>query len=378
MPESPQASIIEHFSTLTDPRVERTKHHQLVDIITIAILGVLCGADGWVEIEVFGHTKNEWLKQFLALPHGIPSHDTFGRVFARLDPEQFEQCFLAWTRAVRIMLKDEVIALDGKTLRRTADSVLGKSALQMVSAWATANRLVLGQIKVAEDSNEIPALPKLLKVLAVKGCIVTVDAIGCQKEIAATIRAGGGEYVLAVKDNQEHLHAEVRELFQYAQETQFRDVQHDYYRSVNKGHGRIEIRRCWVIDDPDFLAYLRQRTAWSGLTSIVMVDGERRIGAEITHQVRYYIASLPADAKRVLTAVRGHWGIENSVHWVLDMAFREDESRIRQGHSPHNFAILHHIALNLLHHEHTAKVGTKAKRLKCALDEAYLLKVLLG
>jgi predicted transposase YbfD/YdcC len=378
MTEPSGAGVIEHFSTLTDPRVERTKHHQLVDIVVIAILAVMCGADGWVEIEVFGRTKQAWLKQFLALPHGIPSHDTFGRVFARLDPEQFAQCFLAWTEAVRTIVKDEVIAIDGKTLRRTADSLLGQSAIHMVSAWATANRLVLGQIKVADHSNEIPALPKLLKVLAVKGCIVTVDAMGCQKEVAETIQARGGECVLAVKDNQEHLHAEVNELFQYAQETKFRDVQHDYCRTVNKGHGRLEIRRCWVIDDPDFLAYLRQRAAWKGLTSIIMVDGERRLGDKITHQIRYYISSLKADAKRILAAVRGHWGIENSVHWVLDMAFREDEVRIRQGHSPHNFAILHHIALNLLHHERTAKVGVKGKRLKCALDEAYLLKVLLG
>jgi predicted transposase YbfD/YdcC len=372
------AALLDFFGSIRDPRVDRTKHHLLQDIITIAILAVISGADNWSEVAAYGRCKRDWLAQFLALVHGIPSHDTFGRVFARIDPKEFGQCFQAWITAVSVVTAGQVIALDGKTLRRSYDRVLGKSAIQMVSAWATRNHIVLGQIKVDGKSNEITALPQLLALLEVKGCIVTIDAIGCQKGIAQAVVDKEADYVLAVKDNQPHLAAEIVDLFACAEESQFRDVEHDYYQTTNKGHGRIEIRRCWTISDPDYLRYLRSLTAWPQLHSIVKIVAERRIADTVTSETRYYISSLQGRAKDTLTAVRHHWGIENNLHWVLDIAFREDESRIRKDNGPENFSLLRRIALNLLQQEKTAKIGVKGKRLLCGWDEKYLLSVLLG
>jgi predicted transposase YbfD/YdcC len=370
-------SIRHHFAGLEDPRVERTKRHQLLDMATVAICAVIGGADNWVEVENFGRAKLSWFQQFLELPNGIPSHDTFGRVFARLDSQQFESCFLAWIEAVREITSGQIIALDGKTLRRSHDKTLGKGAIHMVSAWASANRLVLGQVKVDEKSNEITAIPKLLGALAISGCIVTIDAMGCQKKIARQIVEQQADYVLAVKENQGNLYEDIKELFAYALEINFEGVTgQDYHKTVNKGHGRIEIRECWTLTDPEFLVYLRNRSAWAGLHTLVMVKAERRIGDKTSCEVRYYISSLPGQAEPVLEAVRSHWGIENQVHWILDVAFREDESRIRKGNGAQNFAIIRHIALNLLKHENTAKCGIKAKRLKAGWDENYLLKVL--
>jgi predicted transposase YbfD/YdcC len=376
MSERKGANLLDYFASVKDPRIERSKHHYLADIIFVALCAVICGADNWVEVATFGHAKLAWFKRMLPLPHGIPSHDTFGRVFARLDAEQFQACFVAWVQAVHEITAGQVIAIDGKTLRRSHDRFLGKSAISMVSAWATANHLLLGQVKVDEHSNEITAIPALLHLLEVAGCIVTIDAMGCQREIAQTIVAKGGDYVLAVKKNQEHLYTELQELFGYAEEINFQEVAHDYAHQTDKEHGRVEIRQCWTISDPDFLAYLRARAAWPQLSSLVMIVGERRLESTVTTQTRYYISSLPGDAKQLLAAVRSHWQIENSVHWVLDLAFREDESRVRKDNAPQNLAMLRHMALNLLKQEKTAQVGTHAKRLKAGWDETYLLKVL--
>jgi predicted transposase YbfD/YdcC len=368
--------LVEHFNGLDDPRIERSKEHLLIDVVTIAICAVLCGADDWVEVAAVGRGKEEWFQQFLELPNGIPSHDTFWRVFRALDPLQFEECFLAWVRDVMRLTDGEIVAIDGKKLRRSYDRTSHKAAIHMVSAWATENHLVLGQRKVNEKSNEIKAIPELLRLLELHGCIVTVDAIGCQKEVAEAIRTQGADYALAVKQNQGKLYEDVKDLFAGAVEEQWRDVSHGYVRDVYGDHGRIEIRECWTISEGDFLDYLRNRQAWKDLQTIVMLRCERRLGRKRSRQTRYYISSLPNDAKHILKVVRGHWGIENGLHWILDIAFQEDQSRLRKGHGAHNFAMLRHIALNLLKQERTEKIGVKAKRLRAAVDNKYLLKVL--
>jgi len=375
MKVKPRTRIAEHFNAMSDPRIERTKRHQLTDILTIAILVVICGADSWVGMETFGRAKQKWLKRILDLPNGIPSHDTFARVFAALDPEQFRQCFLSWVRSLSRLSAGEVIAIDGKTLRQSYDRADGKGAIHMVSAWATANRLVLGQRKVDAKSNEITAIPQLLKVLELEGCIVTIDAMGCQKTIAQAIVARGADYVLALKDNQGSLFEDVQQIFAQARQTNFAGIAHDYDQTVDAGQGRVEIRCCWTMGQVEFLVNAGQ---WSKFTSIAMVETERRINGQVSREIRYYISSLESCASRIQGAVRTHWGIENSLHWVLDVAFQEDHCRIRKDHAPENLAMVRHIALNLLSQETSAKVGIKNKRLRAGWDEDYLLKVLLG
>jgi predicted transposase YbfD/YdcC len=375
MAASPGSTIIDHFATLTDPRVERTKEHQLLDILTIALCAIISGADEWVAMEAYGNAKREWFATFLALPNDIPSHDTFGRVFAALDPDQFQHCFLAWVQSAVALTEGSVIACDGKTARRSHDRGAGKAAVHMVSAWASANRLVLGQIAVEEKSNEITALPALLNLLMLKGCIVTIDAMGCQTAIARTIIEREADYVLALKENQETLYHEVVHLFADADATDGADYDRDHAQTVDSGHGRVEIRRYQTISDPVTLAHLDPDAAWAGLRAIGMVEAERREKGKVSRERRYYLTSL-GEAATFGRAVRGHWGIENGLHWVLDIAFREDESRARAGASAANLVVLRHIALNLLKKEQTAKVGIKNKRLKAGWDERYLLKVI--
>jgi predicted transposase YbfD/YdcC len=377
MDNTPVATITEHFSNLEDPR-SSNRWHLLFEIIVIAICAAICGADSWTDVELFGKSKYKWFKQFLELPHGIPAHDTFGRVFALLDTEQFQACFVEWVSAISEVFQGQIIAVDGKTLRRSHDKATGKQALQMVSAWAAQNRLVLGQMKVDEQSNEITAIPELLTLLEIEGCIVTTDAIGCQKAIAQTIVDQNADYVLAVKENQGHLYETFQDLFQYPAEMVA--VGCDYHKTVNKGHGRIEVRECWTTSDPDYLHYISdQLSEWPGLRSLVMVKSERSIvDGETTTKSRYFISSLDSDANLALHAVRTHWEIENKVHWVLDIAFREDDCRVRKENGAENFAILRHIALNLLKKEKSLKCGIKAKRKMAGWDHDYLLKVLTG
>jgi predicted transposase YbfD/YdcC len=403
-PEPVERSIqrlYRRFAALDDPRVERTKLHDLLDMITIAICAVICGADDWVQIEQFGNEKREFFDTFLQLPNGIPSHDTFGRVFARINPEQFQACFLEWVQELVCAsggLLKGVIAIDGKTLCGSRDTPSGKGAIQMVSAWALENRMVLGQVKVDDKSNEITAIPALLKLFDLSGCIVTIDAMGTQWAIAQAITDAGADYVLSLKGNQGNMHRDVTTMFDEAHECEFKGISHQATQQVEKGHGRIETRSYYLIDDPQYLQYLNPKGTWSNLRGVGMVQSEREVrwvggvgtGSEkekekqnekekegVSKESRYYLCSV-SSVEEFAGAARGHWGIENGLHWVLDVAFREDKNRTRKDHSAHNFGILRHISVNLLKGEKSAKVGIKTKRLKAGWNHNYLLKVLLA
>ena len=377
----PATSISEHFATLTDPRRAHRKVHALGDVVAITLCAVICGADGWVDVATFGRVKAAWLRTFLALSGGIPSHDTFGRVFALLDPDEFRRCFLSWARAVVGAPGDQVVAIDGKTLRRSHDRASGKDALHLVSAWAATQGLVLGQVATDAKSNEITAIPALLKLLDLTGATVTIDAMGCQTAIARQIVTQQADYILALKDNHEKLHDRVVRAFADAGAAVGTDlpladlVPHTTY---DKGHGRIEQRRCRAIGDPDYLAYIDPDRAWPNLKSVVLIESTRRVGTTVSTEVRHYLSSLPADAKVLNAAIRSHWGIENRLHWVLDVTFREDACRIRSGHAPQNLAIVRHFALNLLRRESSRRASVATKRLSAALDDAYLRSVLNG
>ena len=372
----PYRTLHECFAPMKDPRIERNKLHKLIDILIVAICAVVSGADNWTEIEEFGKAKIEWLRGFLELPNGIPSHDTFGEVFARLCPKQFKECFLSWVRSVFDVTQGQVIAIDGKRLRRSHDHGRGKAAIHMVSAWACANRLVLGQVKTDEKSNEITAIPELLRILELKGCIVTIDAMGAQTAIADQIIAQEGDYVLALKGNQSSLHDAVETFFADPALPHDPDIAVHTHQTTDGGeHGRIEIRRYRCTSD---ISWLDEKGRWRGLQSICAVESERHIGEEISREVRHFIGSIPADPKLWAYAVRAHWGIENDLHWRLDVAFREDESRVRKGHADENLAVLRHIALNLLTQEKSLKRGTQTKRRRAGWDDAYRLKVLTG
>ena len=368
-----KASLTDIFGDIPDPRVQGRCDHLLINIIVIAICAVLAGAEGWEEIEEFGKTKERWLRGFLTLPKGIPSHDTFRRVFGFLDAEAFQQRFIEWVELSLGRSGDQVVAIDGKSLRRSHRG--GQGMLHLVSAWASESGLVLGQQKVDEKSNEITAIPKLLEALYLGGCIVTIDAMGTQKSIAKQIVEAKADYILALKGNQSQLHQDVIEWFDWALSQQVNAPPVAFYQQTCKGHGRIEVRRCWVIDDDEAFDHIRHYDGWAGLQSIIMLQRERHIKGKVQHETSYYISSLPADAQRIAHAIRAHWSIENSLHWVLDVTFNEDQSRLRSGDSAVNFATLRHVALNLLK-RHPAKLSLKRKRFKAALDENFLFELL--
>jgi predicted transposase YbfD/YdcC len=333
-------------------------------------------------MEEWGEANEDWLRTLLGLPNGIPSHDTFGNVFARLDSNEFKKCFISWVESIREATDEEVIAIDGKTLRRSHNRRLGQGAIHLVSAWARSNRLTLGQVKVDEKSNEITAIPELLRLLHLKGCIVTIDAMGTQKGIAELICEKGADYVLALKDNQPHLRAEVEGIFVAECAAQKKEQQSkkrssakaaDVIGTNESGHGREEARRVYSLEAPEWLCNKEQ---WSRLSSLIMVEATRELNDQVSTERRYYISSLVPDAERAAEAVRGHWGIENSSHWILDVAFREDDSRVRVGNAPENLALVRKLTHNLLQQETTLKRGIKTKRLRAGWDRSYLLKIL--
>ncbi len=375
MSERKVATLFEHLSRIEDPRVERTKWHKLIDILVIAVCATICGAESFPDIEEFGKDREAWLRTFLELPNGIPSHDTFRRVFMLIKVEEFQRAFMRWVESVSELTQKEVVGIDGKQLRGSRKKKQKQNeGLRLVSAWAVKNRLVLGQHQTNEKSNEITAIPELLRLLSLKGCIVTIDAMGCQREIVKQIIEQQADYVISLKGNQGNLHQAVEEYFGWAEKTKFREIEVDYCETVEKGHGRLEVRRCWVTED---IEWLEEKANWAGLKSIIMVEAEREvIGKETSCERRFFISSLCAAAKESLRAVRSHWQIENSLHWVLDVAFREDACQIKSENGAANMAVLRHVALNLLNQEKSYKRGIKAKQFKSALNQDYLLKVL--
>jgi predicted transposase YbfD/YdcC len=366
--------LLRCFDEMEDPRMDRTKHHSLGDILFITICAVICGADGWTEVEVFGNAKLDWLRTILALPNGIPSHDTFGRVFARLNPEQFERGFLRWTASLAETSGGRLIAIDGKTLRRSFDNANRRAAIHMVSAWCETNQWVLGQVATEEKSNEITAIPRLLKLIDVKDAVVTIDAMGCQKAIAKQIIEQRGDYVLQVKKNQPELHDLMVATFDELTGPGIGGASCEFHEDIDAGHGRVETRRIWTTD---WTKWYQQRSEWVGLQGFVCVESVRQVNNEVSTTRAYYISSLNGqDAPGMLGYVRGHWGIENKLHWSLDVTFREDALRNRKGHSAENLSRVRRMTLNLLKKDTTCKAGIKGKRLKASLRQDYLLQIL--
>jgi predicted transposase YbfD/YdcC len=371
-------SLLYHFADLNDPRSDHTKLHGLLDLIALTLCAVVSGADAWTDVETYGVNKRDWLETFLDLPNGIPSHDTLGRVFAALDPAAFRQCFVRWMHAVVGASRGKLIAIDGKTLRHSFDTAKGKSAIHLVSAWASANHLLLGQQAVADKSNEITAIPALLQLLDLQGALVTIDAMGCQKQITADIVAAGGDYVLAVKENQPTLYADLQRVFGDGLEEDFPGLEHRYYHTAEQGHGRTEERHYQIVTVPEPLA--AKHAEFTGLRTFGMVFSERQVGAgPVVGETRFYISSLRPQVKVFAGAVRGHWSIENNLHWVLDVAFQEDASRVRKDHGPENLGLVRRIALSLLKRAPTRKkVGMACKRKQAGWNDSFLVEVLLG
>jgi predicted transposase YbfD/YdcC len=372
----PPTPLHTHFSSVPDPRVQGRSDHPLLAILAIAILATICGADGWDDIAFFGRCKAKWLTTFLELPNGIPSADTFRRVFSALDPSAFRAAFIAWMQALVGTTDGKLIAIDGKTARRSFDRAAGRSALHLVSAWVHENQMTLGQLATEEKSNEITAIPALLTMLELRGATVTIDAMGAQKEIAKAIVEKEAHYVLALKGNQGNLHVQAAEFFADAGTERFATVAHTYHETLDEAHGRREVRRIWNSKD---LSRITEAPKWAGLKSITLVESEREAGGKVERERRYFISSRGrAGATKMAELIRGHWSIENRCHWTLDVAFREDESRIRSGHGPENIGLLRKIALNLLKQETTCKRGIAAKRKVAGWDHDYLLRVLSG
>ncbi len=367
-------SVLKHFQHLQDPRVERTQHHSLVAIVTIAILAVLSGADGFVAIETYGKAKQSWLETFLDLPNGIPSHDTFGRVFGMLEPQELENSFLGWVSSITQKLGLSLIHVDGKTAKGSYDREGKLKALHSVSAWSSENGLVLAQQKVESKSNEITAVPLILKLLNLKGAVVTLDAMGTQIAIARQIKQAEGDYVLALKGNQGKLSQQVSDWFKQAQAKNWQGIESSYYETLETGHHRIETRQVWAVPVSQ-LPPLHRQSQWVGLTTVVMVRSRRKLWNKTTTKVRFYISSLEADAQRHNRVIRSHWSIENSLHWVLDLTFNEDASRIRQGYAPENLGLLRRLSVNLLKRE-PSKQSLKMKRYKAGMDNNFLIKIL--
>jgi len=368
---SPSRNLKDHFAQLPDPRIGRAKRHELLDILLISVCALLCGAESFVDREQFGHCKADWFKTWLALPHGIPSHDTFNRVFSLVDPARFMDCFLNWTQSLRIAFAGELVALDGKTVRRSRARTQGP--IHLVNVWAARNRLVLGQLKVADHSNEITALPALLRALELTGCVVTVDAMGCQKQVAKEIHEADADYVLALKGNQGTLPAEVKEFLDDAQQRGFAGVIHQFVETVDKDHGRLETRRYWVTEE---IGWLADRSEWEALRSIGLVEAVREINGQVSTDRRYYLSSLPARAEPFAAAVRGHWQIENSLHWVLDVQMGEDRCGVRDQNAAQNMAAWRALCLNLLRRNRQVKVGVRSKQKVAGWNNDYLRSLL--
>jgi len=365
--------LLRWFEDLPDPRPGHNVMHRLSDMVALAILAVLCGADSWMDVATFGRCREPWLRTFLPLPHGIPSHDTFGRVFGRIPPLSFEKCFMKWMAALA-QSPCRLIALDGKALRHSFDTADQKAAIHMISAWSQENQLVLGQLATQAKSNEITAIPELLELLDLQGAVVTADAMNCQKSIAEKIVDQGGDYLLQVKSNQPSLHQDLELLFAEGMRTDCQGVRHESIEEVDGGHGRVERRRLWTTDD---IAWYGDASQWKGLSRFICIESTRQVGDKRSVDRRYYISSLrQATPEFLLRTLRGHWGIENRLHWCLDVSFNEDDSRIRKGHAAENFSRLRRIALNLLRKDKTYNVGIKTKAKACSWDHQYLLNIL--
>jgi len=368
---TPLLTLQTKLQSITDPRTGRATRHVLLDILLISIGASLCGAQSFTDFALWGRCQHAWLKTWLQLPHGIPSHDTFNRVFGLLDPALVRDVFIAWTQSLRRSVAGEVVAIDGKTLRGSATAAHGP--LHLVNVWASANRLVLGQWKVADHSNEITAIPALLRALELAGCTVTVDALNCQKNVTKEISEADADYVLALKANHGTLHDEVTTFLVDAAARDWRDVPHQFHQTVEKAHGRLETRRYWITEAIDWLA---DKAEWEKLRSVAVVEATREVRGQISTERRYYLTSLPADAVRLAGAVRGHWEVENCVHWVLDVQLGEDANGVRQTNAVQNLATLRAITLNILRRDQTHKVGVRAKQKAAGWSSPYLLQLL--